>query len=337
MDRLLRHPVPRPAFTIVELLVVIAVVILLLSLLVVGLNIATKTAQATNTKALMQAIAQGLVRFKEDMGYYPPVLSDQRHVGMIGVTQQRELREPPKLNEGNYQAQIQSWSSYTTLAEYLVGYDRDRYDGYGNSSTGEVPFSGIRHPGGSGVWGASMDEPRLDDRNPRTPQTGGPGRVFGPYVEFDAERLLGSIGVDGKVYFPGDAGYGEPDDAGRGLNAKVICDYWGNPIEFFRRNYPRGALTQSYRAGLDNDRNGRVDANDVPTLSAVVRLRPYRIAPNAATDAATADGHLDTSTTFELETGEFALFSPGPDRVTNDQYRVDKEQLNRDNIVEVGR
>ena len=47
-----------------------------MGILIVAINAATKTAQATNTRALMSSIKQALVRFKGDIGYYPPVLGN---------------------------------------------------------------------------------------------------------------------------------------------------------------------------------------------------------------------------------------------------------------------
>ncbi|MHC4786270.1 MAG: type II secretion system protein, partial [Planctomycetota bacterium] len=60
-------------FTIVELLIVIAVIIMLMGILIVAINAATRTAQGANTRSLMSSIKQGLVRFRADMGYLPPV------------------------------------------------------------------------------------------------------------------------------------------------------------------------------------------------------------------------------------------------------------------------
>jgi hypothetical protein len=56
----------------------------------------------------------------------------------------------------------------------------------------------------------------------------------------------------------------------------------------------------------------------------------------------------DTSTTMELQTGQFAYFSAGPDQQSNNAIRVDAyglpdnddvngtDETNADNIIEVG-
>ena len=61
-------------------------------------------------------------------------------------------------------------------------------------------------------------------------------------------------------------------------------------------------------------------------------------------NGANTDG--DTSTTFELQTGQFAYFSSGPNQQSNDYIRADlldltgntqqTDETNVDNIVEVG-
>ena len=55
----------------VELLVVLAIIILLVGILLVGLNQAAGTAQAAQTRFLMNSMAAGLVQFKRDHGYLP--------------------------------------------------------------------------------------------------------------------------------------------------------------------------------------------------------------------------------------------------------------------------
>ena len=339
----------RRAFTLVEVLVVIAIIILLLSILVIGLNTATKTAQSANTRSLMHAISQGLVRFQDDVGYLPPILSEGR-----------ELRDPPEITAEveEYFEDIQNWYSITTLAEYLLGYGNHRQDGYGWVEDQPVnfdwkderPLLGIRHPRGDGIWGAGNRG--LDYRmgGPNPPAENAPGRfdqgkVLGPYIEVDDSRLVGCIGDDGAIYFPGENGYAEP--TADGLYAKVLCDYWGQPLQFFRRPYIPGVLGQSWRAGLDNNGDGNINEFDVPTLSRVVRLRPYgfllgpigpggKEGPLPNVPAGYADRNEDPTTSFELEAAEFAMLSPGVDKVVDPGARMDEAGLNKDNIVEAG-
>jgi hypothetical protein len=74
----------------------------------------------------------------------------------------------------------------------------------------------------------------------------------------------------------------------------------------------------------------------VPTLSNVFCLRPFAVEVGAEADTVLTDGSGDTTTSFRLESAEFAVLSKGPDRGVDRAYRRDPDELNRDNIVEVG-
>jgi type II secretory pathway pseudopilin PulG len=331
----------------VELLVVIAIIIILLSLLIVGLNLAARASQRANTQSLMIALSQGLERFKSDVGYLPPMLGPN-------VNELRRFFPPPDPSDATA---IQNWWSSCTLAEYLVGYGHHQQDGYGinpNEASlrnwdDEVPPTGIRHPLFDGVWGASRFGGELEDRMKDTggnygsetaPHPFDTGQVYGPYIELDDDRLLaGVVYVNGeqRTFFPG-----EPLPSGETWEdlPKAIVDYWGEPIRYYRRPYPPGALKQPYLA-VDRDGNGVIDP--VPTLSDVYVLRPFKLTAGSGTDNRFADVRGDPTTSYELNTAEFALLSKGPDRALNEDARADlgsqfapNEGLNEDNIVEVG-
>ncbi|MCH8210728.1 MAG: type II secretion system protein, partial [Planctomycetes bacterium] len=216
----------RGGFTIVELLIVTAMIILLLSILVVAVNRASRTSQVTNTRALMNSISQSLERFKEDVGYFPPVL---------GVD--RELLDPPDpvaLTPDEYRDQIQQWYSVTTLADYLIGYGDDQQDAYDGV--------GIRHPGRDTVWGATIYGAADGSLGARNAGTGpaSAGKVYGPYLELKDERLLAGIDPNGNIVFPGE----DPDFV---TYPKIIVDYWGQPIRYYRQLYSVGAIKFRYR------------------------------------------------------------------------------------------
>jgi len=335
-----RQPAPGRGFTLIELLIAISLIIVLLSLVIVALNQSQRAAQRANSQALMNSLKQGLVRFREDVGYLPPVLDGDR-----------ALLDPPPLNVNTFDAAVQDWWSATSLAEYLIGYDSGPNDGFGakdpsqppESAIEELPFPGIRHPGPDGVWGAGPGG-SVASRNP--PVT---GKVFGPYLELDNPRLLVAVDYSvspPRIYNPGEANYDN--------FPKAIADYWGNPIIYYRRAYPEGGLNQSYRVGVDRNGNGTLEPHEqrIPSLSDVILLRPQQL-PEAEVvqDAITFGGQLIDITSFELRTAEFALFSSGPDRQFNRRLRIDDpdapgnavppalptEFANRDNIVETGK
>lgn len=340
-----RQPLSRPAFTIVELLVTVAIIILLLSVLLIAMNAATNASKKSNTLWLMDSISKGLIRFREDIGYYPPILGVAPGT-VAPVNDHRKLHETPDPDDP---VAINAWYSATTLADYLVGWDIGTNDGFGSgtgwAATNEIPPTGIRHPGNSdGVWGA-LDNPSpsgapsgsLAARNPPTS-----GRVFGPYLELKDRNLLGSINgtfdyfQSFNVFFPGDVGY-------NASNPHVIADYWGKPIRYYRRPYPRGAITQAYRPVERDD--DPTTTYQVPTLSDFYFLRPYSVKPGAEANARFKDVNGDETTSRDLDAAEFALFSSGPDRAVNYAVRVDfpgsptplsTEHVNADNIIVTG-
>lgn len=331
-------------FTIVELLITMAMIILLLSILTVAIASATRTSQSANTRALMNSIKQALARFKADVGYYPPVLGTT-NPNPPAPNDVRNLLTPPDPTSGSYRGDIQEWFSFTALADYLIGYGHHEQDGYGVVPNNppirdwdqEVPALGIRHPGRDGAWGATHNGGATGGVGDRmrnglirgsefAPFPIDQGKVYGPYLELKDERLMaftdGTISSDGKldVYFPGERLY-NPDDP------MVIVDYWGRPIRFYRRPYPLGALQSVYR-----DPSGRA-----LTLSDVFLLRPFEIKPGAEVDSVFDDVGGDPSTSYPLRSADVALFSPGPDRSFNAGVRRDEpSQFNADNIVELG-
>jgi prepilin-type N-terminal cleavage/methylation domain-containing protein len=384
------------AFTVIELLVVMAVVGVLLSLLVVSISAATRSGQSANTRSLMAAIKQGLVRFRADIGYLPPVLGvdsldnltpadlapanhvlrklfDPRGEGtpgsppIWGYNQPLDDCYPDQPGpsgefqpNGSYAVNIQNWYSYTSLAEYLVGYGNHGQDGYGANPanltdiwTAERPPLGIRHPDADGVWGGTIyhaangslaDRMRYPGGGGATPSNADIGPVYGPYIDLKDDRLLASADVDvnGKLVlaFPGEGAY--RDDL-----PKVLVDYWGNPIRYYRRLYAPGALSSEYRPSPPASPSGQ--PVKPPTLADVYLLRPFKISPGSAIDG--IPDHLpppvgpDPSTTATLRSAEFALFSAGLDKSLNDQVRYDAvdtngdgrpDYFNEDNIVETG-
>ncbi len=337
----------RGGFTLIELLIVTAMIILLLSILIVAVNAASRTAQLTNTRALMNSISQALVRFREDVGYLPPVLGDVTPTVLDPLNHDfRKLFDPrgEDLNVGtaddilpdgpNYAENVQEWYSVTTLADYLLGYGNDQQDAYEGV--------GIRHPGTDAVWGATIlgaADGSLGARNSGAGAASA-GKVYGPYLQLKDERLIAS--TDGtldandnlNVYFPGEGNYNDGDP-------KVITDYWGRPIRYYRTVYKPGAINYPYRAANAG--------GFTPTLADVFVLRPWEVKSGAESDSLIEDELGDPTASFELKTAAFALFSPGPDRshdetaradvYTNPDVEGDLDGIsgeNEDNIVEVG-
>lgn len=69
-------PTPRAAFSLIEMLVVLAVIGILVSVLIPAIGTVVKKGEKTETKALTTAIAQGLKAYRNDYKKWPPCLRD---------------------------------------------------------------------------------------------------------------------------------------------------------------------------------------------------------------------------------------------------------------------
>ncbi len=334
-------------FTVVEMLVTLAIIITLVGVLVVGLTQASGAAQRAQTRFLMNSMAAGLAQFKGDHGYLPPVLG-------AGVTPNnipgwsRDVLRPPFCQDCPNLQNRQAWYSVTSPAEYLLGYGDRTADGYGivgnitevnPDSPGyiESPPLGYRAPGADGAWGAiynprpafssltgafaarnpgNADLPYVSD--PTQPNAAANdirvrGRIYGPYLELKDSNLLGGLRPDGTI--------ARPEDDDYDIRPKVILDYWGTPIRYYRTPYNGDDPAAEVYGNLD--------------LGEVFALRPWEFEASERGEGA-ADFNDDVATTSALKSAGFALLSEGADRTTDEAARRDEQEYNADTIVELG-
>lgn len=341
------------AFTVVELLVVVAVIVLLVGIMVTVLSGSAKAAQSASTRALMGTLSSALARFKTDLGYFPPVLgaapSMPSGAGTPGHL--RDLLIPQVIGGPNLPQQVspQNYCSITSLVEYLVGpggRDQDGYGAVGSPAANtlgakEIPAVGIRAPLKDGAWGAYLT-PLNTTQPPGTfaqrnlPQGASAntatmanvsGRSLGPYLELKDASMFGAVvGFTPTgapiVARPGDNNYIE-------TAPRCIVDYWGQPIRYYRKGY------MNADPRMTRGRGGGGSIGLGWDLSDVFVLRPQRFQPGTEADGL-ADANGDTTTSRGLSGAEFALFSMGPDRSADFGARVDAGGFNEDNIVETG-
>jgi prepilin-type N-terminal cleavage/methylation domain-containing protein len=370
-----RASTARRGFSIVELLVVVAIIVALLSILIVALGLAAKRATAANTQFLLGSITKGVEAFKADMGYLPPVLGRNPASGApapsTGIGLARDFVPPPRwLVDPNgipspaSIAALQDWYSYTSIAEYLLGYGDRFADGYGAMGTlpaasgtpgaKEVPLLGMRSPGTDGVWnavnaplnGAASANGRYAFRNvggfAATNASAGnatvlSGKVSGPYLELKDDALLGGItGFDAAgepiVVRPGEVSNFD-------ALPKVVLDYWGNPIQYYRRPFDvAGTPSGNFWSSLNSADPKSLEPESVGRdLGDLIALRPFDFKPGEdAIGVPDADG--DTSTLGRYKAARFAVMSRGPDRKWDKNRRRDNagDDPNKDNLVEVG-
>ncbi len=360
-------------FTLIELLVTITIIVILVSVLALALVSARTSAKEVETQSRLSALSAATVRFKDDIGYYPAVLNIDRHLDFYQNPGDQNFFPPfPPSDIDNHREEMQMWYSITSPAEFLLGYGDRAEDGYGrlpldhddpeeyDASEAEMPRFGIRHPSLDGVWRATdmhtgNGTGAITDRKPSFR-----GRLYGPYLEINNEQMLGRIRLDNdgnpytdpvtkqmKVFYPGDPDY-------RLEEPLVIVDSWGSPIRYYRLLYPSPSNPITPQMGITRTFPPS-SLYDRPTLSDYFVLRPYTFKPDEVVDGFLPDfmegessSTGDTSTTLELQIGQFAYFSPGPDQLFNQYIRADylsqdavfgnevTDEVNFDNMVEVG-
>jgi len=347
------HPA-RAAFTLTELLVVIAIIVLLIGVITVVFGSTAKRAQVVKTQFMMNSISSGLAQFNADFGYFPPVLA-RKDTGAPTTGFARDVVRYTDASGANDVARQQEWYSYTTLADFLIGYGHRGEDGYGivrggpaGAGNKEAPPFGIRSPGPDGCWGAvDAPQPALAGnpafrgyyraRNParlaQPPAVSNnqwntatvEGKVYGPYIDSIDERMIGGLtGFDASgrpSIVTNDQGVPNFDDL-----PKCILDYWGEPIAYYRAPY----------GGDDLKSNVPSQAGGFLNLGDVFVLRDYDILEGDRSEGA-ADARGDTNSNGNLKSASFALLSRGPDRSYDRTARRDVGEFNKDNVVEASR
>ena len=342
----------RGGFTLTELLAVVAIIVLLIGSLFVAINAGSRRAQRAKTEFLMTAISTGLTQFQNDFGYLPPVLG-VRDMGSGVQGFGRDVVALGQVAGANDVERQQLWMSYTTLAEYLLGFGHRGEDGYGiyvggpvGAGDKEAPPFGIRSPGTDGCWGA-VDAPQpayanfpgyYRARNPARLPAPPPvtssawntqvleGRVYGPYLDTVDERMLG--GLTGYNATTGVATVVTPEQGVPNFDQlpKVILDYWGQPIAYHRTPY----LGSDLKSSAPNAAGGFLNLGDVFVM------RPWEMdALEVSTGAFDMAG--DDGSSASLKSSGFALVSTGNDRQLDRSRRRDVNEYNQDNIVVTGK
>jgi len=142
------------AFTLIEMMITIALIALLISILVVTGSRVRRIADNKQTTQVMVTIKTGLEQFHDTYGYYPPLLDDRQspiNKFLSVVSDPDELKK----KEVNYYSTL-------TLAPYLIGVGDINHDGnpdtdgqnadeFDDGLAGE----GFRDPGRDHAWGGA--------------------------------------------------------------------------------------------------------------------------------------------------------------------------------------
>jgi len=250
---------PHRGFTVVELLVVTALIALLVSLVVVALGRARAGGERASTRNLLRTVALGIEGFRSDFGYYPPLLDDDLEVA----------EDEDELEDVDY------WSALT-LTSYLVGVNDLNRNGEFGARSGDdfddgVAGPGFRDPGPDRAWGGADDaDLREQYWQRRAAFNDGEltGPTYDPYIELGDGDLI-------DVY---------RDRGGQEVEGQFeIRDVWGNAVRYYRawpgnRYWPgnEADLPPDYEESLwPREWFGRASLEEFENEKPVLRAAPF--------------------------------------------------------------
>ncbi len=303
----------RRGFTLVELIAVIGIIVVLVSILLVAMGGARRSAQRAQTSRQLSSITTAMDAFKTDFGWYPPLLINNDEGGnptallsngasMYVVPEAAHLSGLGTSTD-DYRSAMSGarYHSTVSITVYLVGagnlngdldpnsggewevYDLPGTDRLEPNFDDGADGPGIRNPGAlDKSWGGGADRSLQDPMN----------SANGAYPDDGATRYKAQVAVPrGRVYGP----YLDPGILGdrlvRGGDAMFeIEDSFGYPIRYYR-GFPTRNLA-------DNQR----DLSVVP-----IELRSFE------SFDAQMDGDISGANSLdqELMTAEFVLLSCG--------------------------
>ena len=281
-----RHPVSpsrtSAGFTLVELLVAIAIIALLLGIVIAGMSGAISFARRAAGTAQLQALSQGIEAFNADMGFYPPLISHLESTHGPIETPETPAAKETKAQRNSTLARAYREARYMSewsLAAFLMG--EGDLNGDGNDVEADLDKDdgkaglGLRNPGESRAWKAAdgSHAPQLT------------GNTYGPYIdEGFVEKFLRRIPVE----FDSNAKRIVREDGGTQQYMYQIVDAFDVPVRYYR-----GWITR--------------DQNDAPTLD----LLPIELRSHDGVEAQMDTGKWSIEPERGLMTAPYALLSAG--------------------------
>ncbi|MEE2819850.1 MAG: type II secretion system protein [Planctomycetota bacterium] len=293
-----------PGFTLIEILVVVAIIAILAGILLAALSGVQNAAKKTQTSTLMQSFGRACDEFALDNGRYPGILPDAVVDGVAVTPMQNALLE---LMGG---ARVKHSQSPTAAVE--------EYDNFAGDATIEFsltdPITGLN-------WEIAFDENRFGEG----PWLG--GRVHEPYFSPKASDLK---------YKPYDASISD-------YTLPALIDSWDTPIIYLRsirKSGPiidfatSGTLPQFDLPGLDQYFEDAVNMNasllslDAPTIDEDMRMGYLTLAIAHPTfwEGDWEGGGVGWGTSR----GRYLMISAGEDRTF---FEVANEQMHTNQTV----
>jgi len=232
---------PRPAFSLIELMVVVAIIALLVGIMLPSFHNVRQQAKVTKTVSLFQALEAGNEQFKADRqigGTYIPSATDSPTFG--------QLQDPLASPAGSQT--VGAVAGASLLVYGLAGADALGTPGFRDlnrdGSWWDDQHNGAGPPAGSYYLDPSKS---MEPAQPR----------YGPYLSdkgLDAIVAYQTLKDEGSIVdAPGlDAG------TGNAWGQKVFVDAWNHPVLYYRaQRAGRQMLTDASVVGIYNHRDNR--------------------------------------------------------------------------------
>jgi prepilin-type N-terminal cleavage/methylation domain-containing protein len=319
----------RLAFTLVELLVGVAIIAVLAALLLAGVTRAVERAKSASAQRSVDSVVQAIGQFKSQFGFLPPLVHDGAVISagsneirpstpVAGSVQDGPVAE---INTGDVQfRQLVVWSEGADNAffrrrrgsgadpvEMIPGgsvwnpdtaWDDRRYSKFA------LPFylTGVADKDLDGVRGPGMARPQSNGTFLGVGYPVGSSRDrYEPVIEGDKESLRVVTGYfEAEEY--AEHGQSAPSDPAPEDTHQAYVDPWGRAIRYYR--WESGRL-EAGRLVVETS----LDLNIPPVL-----FDPETYAGLANNDA-NAVGEDLTNGSAELRAARFAVVSAGPDGV----------------------
>lgn len=280
-----------PAFTLVELLVVVAIIGLLIGVALVAGQGALASSKKAQTERTLRSVADAIEQFKSDHGFYPPLLNPEDASPTAPILVTEALPDAYTYTALESLHAKRYYSNYS-LSAYLVGVGDLNGDAIEQYPAGEPNLDdglngpGVRAPGEDQSWGGAQRRPGY----PYSAASGDPlpaqtGPSFGPYIDLAQGKGLRLTRVGDNTIHNRQGMF-------------FMVDRWDKPIRYYR-HWPTKALSGA-------------NPNEQSLADIPLELLSWDAAKGQAPPAAgSTTPHLGIDPA--LAGAEFALLSAGED------------------------